>query len=90
MSRPFANDSVFRAIADPTRRRIIEHLRPGERCVSDLVQLTKKSMPTLSHHLSMLRLAGVIEQRRAHTSRYYRLNINQLKATTAWLRSVGA
>ena len=88
MSRPHANESVFRAIADPTRRRIIEVLRKGERSVIDLAKALGRNLPNLSHHLTVLRTAGVVHQRRVGRSRMYQLDAGMLRGAAAWLRAI--
>ena len=85
MSRPLANESVFRAVADPTRRRIIELLQKGDRAPSDLAQSIEASHQTLSHHLAVLRTSGVVVQRREGRSRVYSLQIDILRPASRWL-----
>ncbi|MGH8532402.1 MAG: ArsR/SmtB family transcription factor [Gammaproteobacteria bacterium] len=53
--------NVLRALADETRLRILESLLVGEKCVSDLVEEIGKQQPHVSHHLRILREAGLIE-----------------------------
>jgi DNA-binding transcriptional ArsR family regulator len=53
--------NVLRALADETRLRILESLLVREKCVSDLVEETGKQQPHVSHHLRILREAGLIE-----------------------------
>jgi len=85
MSRPHADESVFRAIADPTRRRIIDLLRARDRSVLDLIEALGISRPTLSHHLNILRIRGVIAQRREGRRRRYRLHPESLRIPVSWL-----
>lgn len=87
MSRPHANESVFRAVADPTRRRIIELLQKGDRAPADLAQTIEASHQTLSHHLTVLRTSGVVVQRREGRSRLYSLQIDVLRPASRWLTS---
>jgi DNA-binding transcriptional ArsR family regulator len=65
---------VFRLLSDPTRLRILSILRAGERHVSSLCDILQLPQPTVSHHLSLLRMAGVASGRRAGKQVYYRLN----------------
>ncbi len=64
----------FKALADPTRVAILNCLaRAGEACVCNLVDGFELSQPTVSHHLKLLREAGLIEAERRGTWAYYRL-----------------
>ncbi len=65
---------VFRLLSDPTRLRILSILRAGERHVSSLCDILQLPQPTVSHHLSLLRMAGVASGRRSGKQVYYRLN----------------
>ena len=70
---------VYKALADPTRRRILEMLRdrpmsPGE--IADHVHVAK---PTLSGHLNVLKAAGLVDVTRQSTTLIYRLNISVLE-----------
>ena len=53
---------TFAALADPTRRRILEHLALGDRCVTDLARPYSMSLPAVSKHLRVLENAGLIRQ----------------------------
>lgn len=66
--------SVFKALADPTRVSIVNRLAAtSEVCVCDLTTAFDLSQPTISHHLKLLRDAGLIEAERRGTWAYYRL-----------------
>ena len=52
---------IFRVIGDDTRYRIVQILLNGEQCVGDLVRTLKTSQPHVSHHLRVLRQAGLVE-----------------------------
>ena len=54
---------TFAALADPTRRRILEHLAQGDRCVTDLARPYSMSLPAVSKHLRVLENAGLIRRR---------------------------
>ena len=63
-----------KALADETRQRIMERLCCGELCVSDLVaELGNVSQPTVSHHLQILKVAGLVSTRREGKQIYYTL-----------------
>ena len=57
-------DKMFRAFADPTRLCILNLLRPGERCVCDLVSIIDVPQPKISRHLAYLRKAGLVTGRK--------------------------
>lgn len=64
----------FKALADPTRVAIVNRLAgAGEVCVCELVAAFDLAQPTISHHLRILREAGLVESRRRGTWAYYRL-----------------
>ena len=63
---------VFKALADPTRVAIVSRLASGEMCcVCDLTDAFELSQPTVSHHLRLLRDAGLVESERRGTFAYY-------------------
>jgi ArsR family transcriptional regulator, arsenate/arsenite/antimonite-responsive transcriptional repressor len=65
---------AFKALADPTRVAIVNRLASGEpSCVCDLTATFELSQPTVSHHLRILRDAGLVEAERRGTFAYYRL-----------------
>src|SRR5580704_2430575 len=64
---------VFKALADPTRRQILEDLRPGELTAGEIVSRFRISAPSISRHLSILRSAGLVEERRDGNRIFYRL-----------------
>jgi DNA-binding transcriptional ArsR family regulator len=70
---------VYKALADPTRRRIIELLRRKEMSAGELAEHFELSKPTLSGHFNVLRSAGLVETERNGTSIIYRLNITVLE-----------
>ena len=64
----------FKALADPTRVAIINSLSAAEEvCVCNLTEVFELSQPTISHHLKILREAGLVESSRRGTWAYYRL-----------------
>jgi len=65
---------LFKALADPTRVAIVNRLAAGDACcVCDLTDAFELSQPTVSHHLRILRDAGLVEAERRGTWAYYRL-----------------
>src|ERR1700685_1130856 len=76
MPREAATDlaAAFKALADPTRVAIVNRLSTtDEVCVCDLTAAFELSQPTISHHLRILRAAGLIEAESRGTWAYYRL-----------------
>lgn len=65
---------LFKALADPTRVAIVNRLASADECcVCDLTDAFELSQPTVSHHLRILRDAGIVEAERRGTWAYYRL-----------------
>ena len=62
---------LFRGLADPSRLAILEALRPGERTVSELVQVTGLTQPNASGHLACLRECGLVTSRQEGRYTYY-------------------
>ena len=75
----------FELLADPTRRRVLDELRAGERSVGELVELLKMSQPAVSKQLRVLREAGLASVRAEAQRRIYRLNPDGLREVDAWL-----
>ena len=80
-------DAVFRALADPTRRRILSLLRGGRRTVGELAGNFRTSRPAVSKHLRVLRAAGLVVARRDGTAQICQLNAGPLRAVDEWLRN---
>jgi DNA-binding transcriptional ArsR family regulator len=76
---------VLDVIAEPTRRRILDVVRGGERSVGDLVDELGMHQPGVSRHLRVLRDAGLVEVRRHAQRRLYRLRPEPLMELDAWL-----
>lgn len=78
----------FKALADPTRVAIVNRLAGADEvCVCDLVDRFDLSQPTISHHLRLLRDAGLVESERRGTWAYYRLVPEALEELRAALAS---
>jgi DNA-binding transcriptional ArsR family regulator len=77
--------SVFRAIADPTRRAILDRLRRGPAPVNDLASAFSQSRPAISKHLRILREARVVSEERSGRERLYRLEADQLREIADWI-----
>jgi DNA-binding transcriptional ArsR family regulator len=79
---------TFLALADPTRRRIIESLADGESAFGDLAGQFDMSRPAVSQHLKVLREAGLVSVRKDAQRRIYRLNAEGLDQLEEWLERV--
>jgi DNA-binding transcriptional ArsR family regulator len=77
--------SVFRAVADPTRRAILDRLRRGPAPVNELASAFSQSRPAISKHLRILREAKVVSEERAGRERFYRLEPAQLQQVADWI-----
>jgi DNA-binding transcriptional ArsR family regulator len=77
-------DWIFRAVADPTRRSILERLYERELTVRELCAPFRITQPSLSKHLAVLRRSGLIAGRRSGRHRYYRLDPEPLEQIATW------
>ncbi len=91
--KPFALDLLFRALADPTRLRLLNLIADREICVCYFVEILGISQPKISRHLAYLRRAGIVAARRQGRWMHYRIVKPQdvaacaiLKETLAHLR----
>ena len=78
---------IAKALGDPIRMRIIDALRRQDDrvCVCELEPLFEVSQPTLSHHLKVLREAGIVTSEREGVWAYYRVSDEALDDLSAWL-----
>ena len=76
---------VFRALADPTRRALLERLIAREMSVSELTADFHISQPAVSQHLSALRGAGLVAERREGRFAYYRADPQGLTPLLDWI-----
>jgi len=70
--------SLFKALSDETRLRILKLLEGGELCVCDITDALRISQPNVSFHLSLLKEAGLIKDRRDGRWMYYSLNASDI------------
>ena len=59
--------NVFKALADPTRLKILECIENGERCICEIIPYTGKSQPCVSQHLKVMKHASIINERKDGT-----------------------
>ncbi|MPZ99256.1 MAG: metalloregulator ArsR/SmtB family transcription factor [Dehalococcoidia bacterium] len=78
-------DATFAALADPTRRAILQRLASGEASVMELAEPFAMSQPAISKHLKVLERAGLVSRGRAAQRRPRRLEAAPLAEATAWL-----
>lgn len=78
-------DSVFGALADPTRRAILARLSRGEASVSELSQPHDMSLAAVSRHIHVLAEAGLMDRVREGKTIRCRLNAEPLREATSWL-----
>ena len=78
---------IAKALGDPIRLQLVDVLRQnaGQVCVCELVPLFDLSQPTVSHHLKVLREAGIVGSERRGLWAYYYVNPESLKELSAWL-----
>ena len=78
-------DEVFGALADPTRRAILERLAEGEATVAELTAPFTVSQPAISRHLKVLEQAGLISRSRTAQWRSSSLEAEAFREATAWM-----
>lgn len=76
-------DEVFKAMADPTRRKILRLLRGGEQSAGQLVQAFDISAPSMSHHFNVLKQAELVNSRREGQQIFYSLNATVMQEMLA-------
>jgi DNA-binding transcriptional ArsR family regulator len=80
-----SHEDVFRAVADPTRRALLDMLAEAERSVSELVARFSLSQPAISQHLAVLVNAGLAQARKQGRQRLYSLNAQPLREVVDWV-----
>lgn len=81
---------MFRAIADPTRRAILDRLRGGPTPVNALAADFRQSRPAISRHLRVLRGAALVSEQRSGRERVYRLEARSLQRIAGWIEGYRA
>ncbi|MGH7179919.1 MAG: ArsR/SmtB family transcription factor [Tepidisphaeraceae bacterium] len=85
MARRRADADVFHAIADPTRRRMLELLRDSKVPATQLARSFRISQPSVSQHLRVLRKAGLVRAQRMGRSRVYHIRPRSLRIVVDWV-----
>jgi DNA-binding transcriptional ArsR family regulator len=83
-------DAAFYALADPTRRAVLDLLRTGHQPAGRIAASFPVSRPAISKHLRLLRRANLVHEQRRGRHRLYALNPAPLKAVDAWLQEYRA
>lgn len=78
-------DSIYLAIADPTRRAILDTLRAGRRSAGEIAQQFSVSRPAVSRHLRVLHAARLVRREARGRARIYQLNPEPLQHVDVWL-----
>ena len=78
-------DSVFRALADPTRRQVLERLSLSPASVSELAAPFNMALPSFVEHLRVLEGSGLVHSRKAGRVRTYELSPDRLSLVDDWL-----
>ena len=78
-------DEVFKALADPTRRQVIERLVSGPAATSTLAEPFTMALPSFTQHLAVLERAGLVTSSKQGRTRTYQLSADGLDAADGWL-----
>jgi DNA-binding transcriptional ArsR family regulator len=81
----YSREQAFHALADPTRRAVLDLLRQGSQPAGEIARAFPVSRPAISRHLRQLRKAHLVVEHRRGRHRYYHLNPEPLKAVDSWL-----
>ncbi len=81
----YSREAAFHALADPTRRAVLDLLRQGSQPAGHIASTFPISRPAISKHLAVLRRAHLVEERREGRHRVYRLNPEPLRSVDSWL-----
>ena len=79
------NEATFQALADPTRRAVLDLLRRGAQPAGRIASAFPVSRPAISKHLRLLRRAHLVREHREGRNRIYRLNPEPLRAVDSWI-----
>lgn len=82
-------DTVFAALADPTRRAILQMLLEDDMAVTDVAEPFEMSLAAISKHLGVLTGAGLITQEKRGRVKWCKLDPDALKAASVWMQGFG-
>ena len=77
-------NALFKALNDPTRREILEMLKDGEMTAGDIADRFSMTKPSISHHLDLLKQAGLVEAEKDGQFIYYSLNVSVVDEIVKW------
>ena len=77
---------TFKALSDPTRREILNLLKRGDLSAGEIADRFDMTAATISHHLSVLKQADLIQDRREGKYIYYQLNLSVFEELLSWLK----
>jgi ArsR family transcriptional regulator len=69
---------VFKALADPTRLKILKCIENGEKCICEIIPFTGKSQPNVSQHLKVMKHAGIVKERKDGTRIMIKVSDNKI------------
>ncbi|MGC1453175.1 MAG: metalloregulator ArsR/SmtB family transcription factor [Candidatus Sulfotelmatobacter sp.] len=84
-SAPRNAEATFQALADPTRRAVLDLLRRGSQPAGQIAEAFPVSRPAISKHLRLLRRAHLVREHREGRHRVYQLNPEPLRAVDSWI-----
>ena len=87
LNRSTALDLTFQALADPTRRAIVERLSRGPASVSELAQPLAMSLPAVMQHLALLEDSGLVRSQKVGRVRTCRIELKTLGLAERWVNS---
>lgn len=79
---------TFKALSDPTRRAILDLLKSGAQTAGDIGAHFDMTAATVSHHLAVLKAAGLVSDERRGKFIYYELNVSVLDEIVGWLAAL--
>ncbi len=69
---------IFKALADPTRLKILEFIKNDEKCICEIIPHTGKSQPNVSQHLKVMKYAGIVNERKDGTRIMIKVSDNDI------------
>ncbi len=76
---------TLKALSDPTRRKILELLKSGSKTAGEIGEQFKMTGATISHHLSILKKAGLIQDEKKGTYIFYEINTSVMEDLLSWV-----
>jgi len=79
---------VFKSLADPTRLKILECIKNGEKCICEIIPYTGKSQPNVSQHLKVMKHAGIIDERKDGTKIMIKASNDEIFKIVDWVKNL--